>query len=260
MNSKSIFFLIAFFLFVISSFPQDVFDYKSSVTCDSLAYKTIINPSLLDYQPSISIMPYIFTKENSSEEKIREGGVFFTIYNFGFFYHTDFDTLNIFSASYGYELYNNFFIGYSNRWYNENNILKEQFSLTYKPNTKLTISSNFSHSLNNNSEPICLDTGFSYKPLVSKNIFIISALNFNDFEFDDSSYNVGLSSYFITDKLQVTLGYENLFNSNDDGRTSLQFTYTYSGIIFGSLRSQFFDKSSDHMVNFMQYTFKKKDK
>ncbi|MBN2789212.1 MAG: signal peptide peptidase SppA [Candidatus Delongbacteria bacterium] len=220
------------------------FSYNNTgIASERLAFKVIKNPSLLGYDPSVSILAYA----DHNDEKINGNGLYFAFNTLGFGYAKDMNDKEYYIISSGSKTTDGVYFGSALRWFNTDMDPEYDLSLTLRPAKYLSIAGNVHNLFQANSNNITTDAGIAYRPLSNTKLQLLADISFIDDKIDQSFYNIGLSSE-IMDGITLSAGYANSMVENSDPVYSLAINFS-SGLTNLGTTSTIYDNADMNSYN-----------
>ncbi|MCK5760503.1 MAG: S49 family peptidase, partial [Candidatus Delongbacteria bacterium] len=216
------------------------FSYNNTgIASERLAFKVAKNPSLLGYDPSVSLLAYT----DYSGEDINGGGLFFTLNTLGFGYAKDTEDIESYVFSSGTKAMDGFYLGYALRWYSSKPDLDPEYdmSLTLRPWRSLSIAGNVQNVFQVNDEAITTNAGLAYRPFSNTKLELLGDISFVDDKVDQSAYNIGLSSE-VLDGIFLSANYLSSMVDNTDPVYSVGINFSNGLSNFGSDYTMYDDK------------------
>ncbi len=177
---------------------------NTGIASERLAFKVAKNPSLLGYDPSVSILAYA----NHNDDKINGNGVYLTFNTLGFGYAKDTSENEYYIISSGDKIIDGVYLGSALRWFNTDLNPEYDMSLTLRPTNYLSIAGNVQNLFKANSTDITTNAGIAYRPFSNTKLQLLGDIAFIDDKVDQSLYNIGASSE-IMDGISLSAGYTN---------------------------------------------------
>ncbi|NOR46183.1 MAG: signal peptide peptidase SppA [Candidatus Delongbacteria bacterium] len=181
------------------------FSYSNTgIASEKLAFKVAKNPSLLGYDPSVSVLAYA----DHDNDKINGNGVYLTLNTLGFGYAKDVAEKEYYIFSSGSKMIDGVYFGSALRWFSSDLNPEYDLSLTLRPTRYLSIAGNVQNIFQVNSNNIITNAGLTYRPFSNTKLQLLGDISFVDDKVDQSFYDIGLSSE-IFEGISLSAGYAN---------------------------------------------------
>ena len=197
--------ILIFTVLIVQNLFSIGFSYNNTgMASEKLAFKVAKNPSLLGYDPSVSILAYA----DHNNEKIQGNGIYLTMNTLGFGYAKDASDKEYYIFSSGSKIIDGAYLGSALRWFNTDLKPEYDLSLTLRPTRSLSIAGNIQNIFQVNDNDITTNAGIAYRPLSNTKLQLLGDISFIDDKIDQSFYNIGMSSE-VMDGISLSAGYTN---------------------------------------------------
>ncbi|MCK4980294.1 MAG: S49 family peptidase, partial [Candidatus Delongbacteria bacterium] len=209
-------------IFIVQNLFSIGFSYNNTgIASEKLAFKVAKNPSLMGYDPSVSILAYA----DHNDEKINGNGVYFTFNTLGFGYAKDITEKEYYIFSSGSKIIDGVYFGSALRWFSSDIDLEYDLSLTLRPTRYLSIAGNVQNIFQVNNNDVTTSAGLAYRPFSNTKLQLLGDISFIDDKIDQSAYNIGMTSE-IYDGISLTAGYANSLVENFDPVYSIGINFS----------------------------------
>jgi hypothetical protein len=202
--------LILLILIVQNLFSIGFTYNNTGIASEKLAFKVAKNPSLLGYDPSVSILAY-----TDHDDKINGNGVYLTLNTLGFGYAKDAAEKEYYVVSSGTKAVDGVYLGSALRWFSSDLDPEYDISLTFRPTRYLSIAGNVQNVFQVNNSNLMTNAGLAYRPFSNTKLQLLGDISFIDDKIDQSAYNIGITSE-VYDGISLSAGYANSMLEDSD--------------------------------------------